>query len=501
MGTIPPVVAAFQRAAREVPAYRTILAEHHVDPTQITSLGAFQDKVPRINKADTFGRFPLAELCRGGQLGKPAWILTSSGHSGQFAYGMYGEENADEATRRVDDALDYFLGVRSKSTLLINCLPMGVKVYTQACTLAETSVREDMVVALVEAFGGHYEQIILVGETAFIKRVLELGESKHDENYWHRRPPLVHLVVGEETLAENARTYLGDLLGIKFDKPETGQIFSSMGVAELGLNLFWETRPLIALRRALHRDADLRESVFGPGARSVPMIFAYDPEWIFPEVLKDGRLAISTLDSSRRIPLIRYLTGDIVRHLEPSDALWKAAGLKGDELGQARILLVHGRGQGVRVGSRLLFPEDVKEALYADPELARNTTANFQLRRNHDTGQVLLDIQLQLGFLPDASLEERYRKALGTYSDAQIGVQLVPYYLFTSGMSLDYERKFAYVERAAAETQDASLQSSEDPSPSAEAPLRAVGKAAPSRGKPPSMPVRRIPPSAKTCHM
>jgi phenylacetate-CoA ligase len=445
MNAAAPILTAFQRAAREVPAYRDILAEAGVDPTRITSIDAFRHHVPLVDKAGTFGRFPLAALCRGGRLGKPAWVLTSSGHSGRFAFGMYGAENADEAVRRLDDALDLFLGVRSKSTLLINCLPMGVKVYTQACTLAETSVREDLVVALVKAFGEYYEQIALVGEAAFIKCVLELGERQKVD--WQRQ--LVHVVVGEEPLAENARIYLEGLLGIDFARPETGRILSSMGVAELGLNLFCETGPLVALRRVLHGDAPLREAILGPGTRCVPMIFAYDPEWIFVEVMEDGRLVISTLDGARRIPLIRYVTGDEVRLLTPSDALRDAArqaALKPGELDATAALMVCGRGQYARAGDRRVYPEEVKEALYADPGLARQTTMNFRLRSG--SPRALLRVQLVPGTRPATSLADRFAEALARYTDTPLEVRCEPYEDFHSGMSLDYERKFAYLDEA-----------------------------------------------------
>ena len=445
MSTVPPIIAAFQRAAHEVPAYRTILAEAGVDPAGITSIDAFRKHVPLLDKAGTFGRFPLAALCRGGDLGRPAWILTSSGHSGRFAYGMYGAENAEEAVRRLDDALDAIFGVRRKPTLLINCLPMGVKVYTLACTLAETSVREDMVVALVKAVGEHYEQIILVGEMAFIKRVLELGECQKAD--WRRR--CVHVVVGEEPLAENARLYLESLLGIDPARPETGLVFSSMGVAELGLNLFFETPPLIALRRVLHREALLREAVLGPGTRCVPMIFAYDPTWIFVEVLDDGRLVISTLDGVRRIPLIRYVTGDEVRRPEPCEALCEAArraGLAADEPDAASTLMVYGRGQWARAGDGRVYPEEVKEALYADAELARQTTANFRLRSGPQ--RALVRVQLAPGIRPAPALADRYAGAIARYTTAAVEVKCEPYEDFRSGMTLDYERKFAYMDDA-----------------------------------------------------
>ncbi|MBE3071029.1 MAG: hypothetical protein IMZ66_12410, partial [Planctomycetes bacterium] len=178
MASSQALLDAFRRAAAQVPAYRKILAEAGVDASHIRSPDDFVRQVPVIDKAGTFGRFGMADLCCGGQLGRVAFVLTSSGHSGRFAYGLYPPEHVEAAAQGLDDALDAFLGVRSHTTLLINCLPMGVKVYTQACTLAETSVRADMVTAIVAEFGRHYDQMILVGEAAFIKHTLELGQRQ-----------------------------------------------------------------------------------------------------------------------------------------------------------------------------------------------------------------------------------------------------------------------------------------------------------------------------------
>ncbi len=143
-----PVIAAFRDAAEEVPAYRQILAEAGTNPREVATLDDFARRVPVIDKASTFGRFGLPELCRGGHYGKLLSVLTSSGQSGRFSFGLYDLEMAALEVGRIDDTLDRLLSVRSRATLLINCLPMGVKVPTQACTLAETSVRPDMVTAL-----------------------------------------------------------------------------------------------------------------------------------------------------------------------------------------------------------------------------------------------------------------------------------------------------------------------------------------------------------------
>jgi phenylacetate-CoA ligase len=439
------VLHVFRQAADEVPAYRRLLAEAGVAPDAIRSLDAFRRDVPVLDKQGTFSRFPLADLCRGGDIGTPAWVLTSSGHSGRFAFGMYHAETGEEATERIDGSLDAYFQVRSRKTLLINCLPMGVKVYTRTCTLAETSVREDMVVALAKGVAPYYDQTILVGETAFIKRVVELGRAEGVDWSAHR----VQVVVGEEPLAENARTYLAGLLAIDLERPETGRIVSTMGVAELGLNLFFETPALIALRRALHHDAGLRRKVLGHEARHVPMLFAWDPERLFAEVLDDGRLVVTMLDPNRRLPLVRYATGDRCDRLDLGETLPEAAaraGILPADLETLPVLMVRGRGREARPDEVPLDPEPVKEGLYADADLAAATTANFRLRAVG--GALQVRIQLAEDVDADDALADRYADAIRPYVAGPLEVSCIPHEAFGDGMSLDYERKFDYLGNA-----------------------------------------------------
>jgi len=437
------VLTVFRQAAETVPAYRKLLAEAGVRPEEIRSLDDFRQRVPVLDKACTFGRFPLADLCRHGEVGRPAWVLTSSGQSGRFAFGVYDAETGDAAYRRIDDALDAYFAVRSRKTLLINALPMGVKVYTRACTLAETSVRDDMVVALVKTFGSHFDQVILVAEAAFVKRVLELGRAEGVD--WQGL--VVHVVVGEEPLAVNARLLFESWLGIDPARPETGQVVSTMGVGELGLNLFFETPTLVALRRTLHLDDALRHAVLGPDARCVPMLFAYEPRRIFVELVEGDRLTVTMLDPTRRVPLVRYATGDRAAALQPTPPVLEAAdraGIPPGGLDALPALMVLGRGRGVRAGQTTVFPEQVKEALYAEADLASATTANFRLRSGPEAADVL--VQLAPGVAADAALADRFRRALSRYVPVPMALSCIPYEDFPYGMALDYERKFDYLE-------------------------------------------------------
>lgn len=440
-------LAAFHQAAQRVPAYRTLLEEAHIKPGDIRYMRDFRT-LPVLEKRSTFQRFDIAQLCMDGHLGRLASVLTSSGYSGTFAYGLTGKERMPGAAKWTDDLMDPLFGVRSKNTLLINCLPMGVKVATQACTLAETSVRADMAVGLVQAFGRHFAQIIFVGEAAFMKHLLELGQTKGVD--W--RALLVHVIVGEEPLAENARSYLERLLGAEPGQPSKGLIVSSMGVAEIGLNLFSEAPParsLVMLRRMLHENADFRHAVLGDVAW-VPSLFAYDPRRIFVEFDDSGRLLLTTLDPGLKIPLVRYATGDRGRWVRLPEEIrpkLEAAGLPLAEVESVPLVAIQGRGDHALAGNTPVFPEAVKEGVYHDPALAALTTANFRLASGPEKARVR--IQLSPGIKPDREMAEAFSRAIGHYVSAPLDVACEPYERFGNGMALDYERKFPYLEPSA----------------------------------------------------
>jgi phenylacetate-CoA ligase len=436
---------AFRRAAQRVPAYRNLLKESGVLPESVRGPEDW-GRVPVSDKRGTFGRFSIDQLCLDGQLGRLGMVLTSSGHSGRFAYGLTPAEGLADAVRWIDDLLDFVFEVRARPTLLINCLPMGVKVSTQACTLAETSVRPDMVVGLVRTFAAHFSQIILVGEAAFVKHTLEQG--RRDGVAW--RDHCVHLILGEEPLAENARKYLEGILGIEVGGPRRGMVVSSMGVAELGLNLFSEVPPmaaLVPLRRALHENAGLRRAVLG-AADWVPALFTYDPRRIFVEFDDARRLIVTTLDPRLPLPLIRYATGDRGRVLRIDPQLRpaaEAAGVPWGILEAVPVVAVEGRGEHALAGVEAVYPEAVKEGLYHEAALAELTTANFRL----SSGAVRARVRIQLspGVRPEPQMAERFREAIARYARQPLEVVCEAYADFGDGMALDYERKFQYLER------------------------------------------------------
>ena len=315
-GGVDRLRAAFQRAASSVPAYRRLLEEHGVDPAAIVDYESFAARCPILTKANTFDRFPIDQLCADGAMADLAEVLTSSGHGGRFSFGLSTRRQKADAPAAIDYALDEAFASTGRRTLVVNCLPMGVGFPSASATVATTSVREDMATALVSTFGSHYDQIVIVTDPLFVRRLLDYASERGVD--WRRYR--LGIVVGEEIFGEHFRAYVAGRFGLDVEQPDHGYIMSSFGVGELGLHLCFETPATIALRRAAARDASLARELFGEFT-VLPMVLAYHPnrtwiEAVDPDSSGYGRMTISMLDTELPVPLLRYQTGDVVRLLE-----------------------------------------------------------------------------------------------------------------------------------------------------------------------------------------
>jgi phenylacetate-CoA ligase len=434
---------AFRRAA-EMPWYRSLLHEQGVDPADVVDLASFTSRCPPLTKRNTFDRFTLGELASGTTLTELAGVLTSSGHGGRFSFGLSTRDQAAGAVGDIDYALDQAFEAGSRSTLAINCLPMGVGFASATMTIATVSVREDMAVALVRALGGAYDQILLVADPLFMKRLLDYAAGAGVDWTGYR----VQVVLGEEIFGEQFRSYVAGCLGLRVDRPEQGYIMSSFGIGELGLHLCYETPATIALRRAACASPDLARQLLGvpSAATPVPMLFTFEPLRTLIEVPGAdpngyGPLTISMLDDQLPIPLLRYQTGDVARLLDPADVagMLRSHGMDLPGPLPANILALMGRDKerlpnGTHVGV-------YKDALYACPEAAAHFTGAFRLIVAAD--RCTMHVQLTgAGDVPEA-IESRLMDALP--ADARPDrMVLWPRNRFPFGMTVDYERKFPY---------------------------------------------------------
>ncbi len=420
-------------AIREVPHYRRMGL-----PATFRNLEEFRSRFPLQDKSSTFLATSVADLCRGGQLPELATMVTSSGHSGKFAYGLVDHRQYRRLPGTIDFGLDLAFGTDRRRTLLINCLPMGVRVHARAATVAEVSVREDMAMALIRTFHEAYEQIVIVADPLFAKRLVDHARETGFD--WSELR--VNFVIGEETFAENFRDYLGRCCHVDPDDPEDGLIASSMGTGELGLNLFFEMRETIALRRLCQHDAACRRQLFARDGKTAPMLFVYDPlrchvEIAEPDANGIGEIAISLLGRRNPLPLLRYRTGDVGRLIEPALSRHLITRHFGpDAVPPLPMIAVYGRDRDrVNEYHDLL---DFKAALYRDAALADHFSGAFRIEA--DSGRTIVHIQLVRGNSPTPELERRAGAAF-----SGIGWPcLHEHDDFPYGLGLDYERKFTY---------------------------------------------------------
>jgi len=439
------LLTEFRRAAADVPAYRTLLEEAGVRAGDVRDFTSFCRLCPLLSKANTFDRFPLDQLSVGGTLGDVADVLTSSGHGGRFSFGVISKTQVSANADLMDRAFDDAFSVKSRKTLTINCLPMGVVFSSHCMTVATTSVREDMALALVDTFGHHYEQIVLCGDPLFMKRFTDYARERNVD--WSRYR--VNAMIGEEIFGEHFRGYLADSIGLNVDRPAQGYIMSSFGVGELGLHLGWETPATISLRRVSLGNPGFARDLLGAHSddgTTLPMVFTFNPlrtfiEVVDPDIDGYGQLTTSMLDPERAVPLLRYQTGDIVcllDHTQVTDLAHHHGVTLDADLPTALLALRGREKEALPNGSHVGF---YKDALYADHRIARLMTGACRL--TFSGAQCTMHVQLAPSQVPLASVEQSLLDAMPSQV-RPARLVLWPYARFPFGMSLDYERKFVH---------------------------------------------------------
>lgn len=436
---------AVKKAVRTSHAYRLLLEESklHLEPP--LTIQQILNKFPVLEKKTLFGRFSLQELiCDEYSVTQMASILTSSGHGGAgFALGLSTAQQMKAAPPMIDFGLNMAFEVDRYSSLLINCLPMGVTFQSNAVCVANVSVREDMACAILEQAGHFFQQIIIVGDPLFLKNFCDYSNARGID--WGKFR--THVVIGEETFPETYRTYLAKALQIKM-KEDDGIIISSMGVAELGLNLFTETRETIALRQILAEKTDLLNEIFKvkEKIKTVPTFFIYSPLRIYVEIVNQdhcgiGDLVVTVLDLKAAVPMIRYRTGDRAAKFDCK----KAREILGDELPTLQdvnlpLLALFGREKDRLPDNGHV--DEYKEALYRDNDIAREISGAFKLSFRAD--QFLWEIQLKKMSTADpAQIESALANQIFERRN-HTKIVCFPYEKFPYGQVLDYERKFNY---------------------------------------------------------
>ena len=432
------------RAAGHSRAYRILLKEHGISPATLSALTDLT-VLPVLTKANTFERFTLVHLARPVPVETLADVLTSSGRSGRsFGFRLTARGPHETSWFDIDLGLQDVFNVDQRSTLLVNCLPMGVVFRSRAVAVANVSVREDMACAILRDVGPHFQQTLLCTDPLFVRRLLD--EARATGVDWTALNTSV--IMGEEVMVEAQRDFIAARMGIDLDHDPNRLIGSSFGVGELGLNLLFETRETIRMRRAIRTRLPVAQLLSGTSDDgSAPSVFCYNPLRCHIEVLNPdpdgfGELCFTMLDQHAIIDLPRYATGDMGKLVSRQDAA-QAAQLAGTPAPWLPVVVVKGRIKDRPAGMPSV--ESIKELIYSNTAVAEQLTGAFRIAQgaggitltfqaNHDRTAAYPGLRQQLVTLGNSHL-------CGPCEMDILAPLAFPY-----RPVLDHERKFPYLD-------------------------------------------------------
>jgi len=303
------VLSLFHQVVADVPAYRAFLQAQGISSNSIQTFADFV-KLPRITKNNYHQCYPLAQLCRQGQLAKCDLIAVSSGSTGKPTFWpRFVTDELQIATRFEQIFYDSFQA-DTRHTLAVICFTLGTWVggmYTTNCcrylaskgypiTVVTPGNNTEEILRVVQELGSAFEQVVLLGYPPFLKDVIDTGLARNVEWSLYQ----IKLVMAGEVFSEEWRNLVGDRIGshnLCYD-------FASLyGTADAGV-LGNETPLSICIRRFLAQHPDAARTLFGESR--LPTLVQYDPMSRFFEV-EDGILLFS---GDNGIPLIRYHIAD-----------------------------------------------------------------------------------------------------------------------------------------------------------------------------------------------
>ena len=299
------LIEMFRQVSENVPAYRRFLEEQGVDPNSILTYEDFS-KLPAITKENYIQRYPLADLCAYGKLERCDMIAVSSGSTGTPTFWPRFLTDELQVTARFEQIFRDSFRADERRTLAVICFALGTWVggmYTASCcrhlalkgypiTVITPGNNKEEIFRVVEALGGQFDQVVLLGYPPFLKDVIDTGPARGIE--WSRFK--IKLVTAGEVFSEEWRSLVGERTGSTEPCFDSASLYGTADAGVLGN----ETPLSICIRRFLSERPDASRALFGESR--LPTLVQYDPVNRFFEE-ENGSLLFSGMNG---FPLIRY---------------------------------------------------------------------------------------------------------------------------------------------------------------------------------------------------
>lgn len=400
----------FHEVARSVPAYRAFLAEHGIDPHQVTK---FQD-LPMTSKDTYTRRHPLPQLCRDGVLGD--LIAVSSGSTGEPSFWPRSPADERVIADRFEEVFRDAFQARERRTLAVICFALGTWVgglFTLACcrhlaergypiTVVAPGSDKREILRVVPELAPYFDQVVLLGYPPFLKDVIDAGSGWAAWN--------VKLVTAGEVFSEEWRSLVADRAGIADPAHGTASLYGTADAGVLGN----ETPLSIELRRFLAAHPAAARELFGESR--LPTLVQYDPGVRFFEE-HQGTLLFT---GDNGIPLIRYHIADeggVIPYDRMLDFV-AGHGFKPAATGPERpFVYVFGRSHfTVSYYGANVFPENIAIGL-EQPEISGSVTGKFVLQVAEDPAHdrhLTITVELAPGVAPTEEIAQQASQSILT---------------------------------------------------------------------------------------
>src|SRR5215213_5414025 len=309
-------LALFHTVAATVPAYQAFLAAQAIEPRAIQTAEDFK-RLPATTKLNYQSRYPLADLCRDGELASCDFIAVSSGSTGHPTFWPRFISDELSIAIRFEQIFHDSFQADSRRTLAVVCFTLGTWVggmFTANCcrylsskgypiTVITPGNNKEEIYRVVTELGAAFEQVVLLGYPPFLKDIVDGGIARGID--W--RPYRLKFVMAGEVFSEEWRTLMGERAGSERPCYDSASLY---GTADAGV-LANETPLSICIRRFLAGNPAAARALFGESR--LPTLAQYDPLSRFFE--SEGPSLLFSGENG--IPLLRYNildTGGIIAY-------------------------------------------------------------------------------------------------------------------------------------------------------------------------------------------
>ena len=376
-------VRASDHAFRKVPAYREFLYYHNLYPTDISAL-----RLPATDKGNYIGAFPPERRCVNGTIPFVGTAIDESSGSTGVPYNWIRSSEERHASHIfISHFARYCFGTAPYIT--INAFSMGAWAtgINMGIALQRNSIVKntgpdmDKIFNTLQFFGPGFRYLIC-GYPPFLKHLIDVAKEREFPLEQYR----LMACLGGEGNSEGLRDYL-----LRYFKP----VYSGYGATDVEIGIAGETPLSVAIRREARENDRLRQAIFGDDPR-LPMVFQYNPLMHHIVINKNRELIFTITRLNVLSPRIMYNIHDEggVATYAQMRAKFRSAGLElgdlaagtGAEPLRLPFLWIYGRKDStVSVMGANIYPEDVEQSLYDEPELAE-VTHSFCLSLQEGTG-------------------------------------------------------------------------------------------------------------------